>query len=151
VAGEEFELQHPPCARARADDIEEVREMLAAGESDVAVDELRWLLSGCKAFVEGHQLLGEVALEQADYELARGHFGTAFELGRAALGPEFSGRLPADRPANRSFYLSGKGLAWAFKQQGQPHMASQIVEQMLRWDPADPLHLRDVLTATEYP
>jgi len=125
--------------------------MLAAGETEIAVDELRWLLSGCTAFLEGHQLLGEIALAEADFTLARGHFGTAFELGRSALGQGFSGRLPAERAANRPFFESGKGLAWSLKQAGESRMAEEVVAQLLAIDPADPLRLGDLLKAKEYP
>jgi len=151
VAGEEFELVHPATVLARKEDLEEVRAMIEAGETEVAVDELRWLSSGCSAFVEGHQLLGELALLEGDYELAQSHLGTAFELGLAALGRSFSGRLPGQRPANRPLFLAGKGLAWAMKQQGHGLAAAQVVDQLLRWDPSDPLHVRGLLTAKEYP
>ena len=74
----EYELVHPRCAVERADDLEEVRKMIDAGEVDVAVDELRWLLSGCSDFVDAHRLLGELALSENDLPLARAHFGYAY-------------------------------------------------------------------------
>ena len=79
-------LVHPRCARDRADDLEEVREMIEAGELDVAIDELRWLVGGCSEFIEAHGLLGELALAtDEDVALARGHFGVAVQLGLKAL------------------------------------------------------------------
>src|SRR5262245_10893637 len=77
---------HPRCARDRAEDLEEVQAMVEAGEVDVAVDELRWLLSGCSEFMEAHALLGELALAGGnDVPLARGHFGFAVQLGLKTL------------------------------------------------------------------
>ena len=58
--GDGWVLVHPRCARDRADDLEEVREMVEAGELDVAIDELRWLVGGCSEFIEAHALLGRV-------------------------------------------------------------------------------------------
>ena len=42
-----WELVHPRCALERAEDIEEVDQMVENGEMEIAVDELRWLLGGC--------------------------------------------------------------------------------------------------------
>ncbi len=36
--------------------------MIEAGEMDVALDELRWLLSGCGEFIAAHVLLGKVGV-----------------------------------------------------------------------------------------
>ena len=61
--------------RECADDLEEVRAMIAAGETDVAADELRWLLEVCRDMIEAHFLLGKLAAEaQQDVPLARGPF-----------------------------------------------------------------------------
>lgn len=134
-----FELVHPPCARRRADDLEEVRAMLAAGEVEVAMDELRWLLEGCRPLLEAHQLLGQVAFDGRDFELARSHFGAAYELGLAALGKTFRGRVPYARPANQPFLAAAKGLALTLIELGQPDQAAQVAAQLLAFDPTDPL------------
>ena len=31
-----------------------MREIVAAGELDIAIDELRWLVGGCSEFIEAH-------------------------------------------------------------------------------------------------
>ena len=107
-----FELVYPPCVHRREADMEEARAMLDAGEIDVAVDELRWLLEGCKGLLEAHRLLGEVALADGDLPLARAHFGYGYELGVKALpAAGLQGTLPYSRPANRPFLEAGKGRA----------------------------------------
>src|SRR5262245_42144351 len=80
--GPAWELVHPRCALARADDMDDVRQMVEHGETEIAVDELRWLLNGCSDFIDAHRLLGELALGAEDFPLARGHFGYAFRLGQ---------------------------------------------------------------------
>ncbi len=133
-----WQLVHPRCALERAEDIEEINTMLDAGESEIAQDELRWLLGGCNDFIEAHRLLGELALADRDIELARGHFGIAFHLGAAAAN-RASGPLPYRHEANRSFLESGKGLIWSLKQLNKTVMMRDVIKKMLRFDPDDPL------------
>jgi DNA-binding transcriptional LysR family regulator len=59
--------------------------MIEAGETEVARDELVWLLSECPDFLDAHLHLGLIALEEEDPKLARGHFGRAYELCIRAL------------------------------------------------------------------
>ncbi len=143
---EAWELVHPRCARDREEDLEEVRKMIDAGEIEVAMDECRWLLSGCVDCLEAHRILGEIALGENDLPLARGHFGYAFRLGEKALE---QARHPAPLPhrlkANQSFLESAKGLAWCLKELDKREMAAEVVEVMLRCDPADPLGVRKLL------
>ena len=138
-----FELVFPRCVQQRADDLEEIHAMLKAGEIDVAVDELRWLLNGCQPLLEAHKLLGEIAMADNDLELARAHFGMAWSLGTAALPKGRRTRLPYRRPANRALLEAGKGLAWCLKQSDDPQMAAEIVVQLRDLDPSDPLKLAD--------
>lgn len=144
VPGEDvFEFVPPPCADERAEDMEQVHAMLNAGETDAAVDELRWLLEGCNEMLEAHRLLGEIALSESDLPLARGHFGFAYELGLKAFpktGP--AGLLPYARPTNRAFFEAGKGLATCLDQLGEAELAREVVDQLLSLDPSDPLKLR---------
>ena len=120
--------------------------MVDAGELDVAVDECRWLLSGCSDCLEAHRILGEIALSENDLPLARGHFGYAYRLGAKALEQARSkGPLPYRLEANRSFLESAKGLAWCLQQLGKHEMASEVVEVMLGCDATDPLGVRKLL------
>src|SRR5687768_14077660 len=109
VAGQQaWELVHPPCVDERADDLAEVQAMLAAGEIDIARDELIWLLEGCRDFVTAHKLLGELAAAEGDVKLARAHFGYAWQIGVAALpAGGLDGPLPYARPANQAFLEAG--------------------------------------------
>ena len=144
--GRGWVLVHPRGARERAEDLEEVREMLEAGEVDVAVDELRWLVGGCSEFIEAHGLLGEVALAEGDFALARGHFGFAVQLGFKALErAKASGPLPYGQPANRAFLEAGRGLATSLAKLGMMDKAVELVEQLVKLDPSDPLKLRAAL------
>jgi hypothetical protein len=120
--------------------------MIEAGELDLAVDELRWLLSDCPEFIAAHALLGELALEKGDVALARGHFGAGYQLGLQALR---RANLPTpllySHPANRPFFAAGRGLAWCLAKLGKQPMAREIVDTLLQLDPSDPLRLRAML------
>jgi tetratricopeptide (TPR) repeat protein len=141
-----FELVHPRCAEARAEDLQEVRAMLDAGEVDVAVDELRWLLEGCREFLEAHRLLGQIALSGGDLQLARAHFRRAYDLTLKALPEEgLGGTLPNARDANRAFFEAGKGLVECFVQLGETELADEVAQQLLALDPSDPLGIRELL------
>lgn len=146
IAGTDcFELVHPRCARQRAEDIEEVQKMLAAGEFEIATDELRWLLDGCSEFIAAHKLLGELAMLEEDVKLARGHFGYAYRIGRKALpAAGLRGTLPYELPANRDFYEAGKGLCWCLRELGKTEMAQEVVTDLLQLDPSDPLQLGEL-------
>ncbi len=115
--------------------------MIDAGEMDVARDELRWLLSGCSDCIDAHQLLGELALDQHnDLELARGHFGYAYQLGlRAWRRAGEPTPVPYSQPANRAFHESGRALAWCLEKLRNPAMADEVVATLTRLDPSDPL------------
>jgi hypothetical protein len=140
AGGEAWELVHPRCARDRALDLEEVRKMLDAGELDVAMDECRWLLQGCSDCLDAHRILGEIALELNDLPLARGHFGYAYYMGLKAINAAGNpAPLPYALAANQGFFESGKGLIWCLKQLHKPEMASEVIEQLVRCDPSDPL------------
>ena len=141
-----WELVHPRCARDREEDLDEVRKMLDAGEAEVAMDECRWLLSGCSDCIEAHRILGEIALGLSDLPLARGHFGYAFRLGEKALEQARNpAPLPHWIPANQSFLESAKGLAWCLKQLDKREMAAEVVAVVLRCDPSDPLGVKKLL------
>jgi tetratricopeptide (TPR) repeat protein len=142
-----FELVHPPCVAERAEDMEEVQAMLQAGEIDVAVDELRWLLDGCPALLEAHQLLGEIALAEGDLALARGHFGCAYQQALEAIPKSgLPGPLPYACHANRAFFQAGKGLAWCLHRLGESRLAAEVVDQLLALDPGDPLGVTHLLS-----
>lgn len=146
--GRGWVLVHPRGALERAEDLEEVREMLEAGETDVAVDELRWLVGGCSEFIEAHGLLGEVALAEGDFALARGHFGFAVQLGFKALErAKAGGPLPYGQPANRAFLEAGAGLATSLAKLGLMEKAVELVDRLVKLDPSDPLKLRAGLDA----
>ena len=121
--------------------------MIAAGELEIAVDELRWLLSGCSDFLEAHVLCGEIAIEKDnDLPLARGHFGIAYQLGLQALRREgMPGLLPYQHPANRSFHEAGRGLAWCLEKLGHSALADEVVRNLVELDPTDPLEIRAML------
>ncbi len=119
--------------------------MLAHGETEIAMDELRWLLGGCPDFIEAHALLGELALGENDLTLARGHFGHAFRVGEKALLQQGNpSPLPYARPTNQAFYTAGKGLVWCLLKLGKTDLAKDVIDQMLASDPSDPLRVADL-------
>jgi hypothetical protein len=142
-----LEFVRPRCAIERDDDVREAQAMVAEGEIEVARDELRWLLQGCSDNLAIHVLLGEIALAEADYPLARGHFGYAYQIGQKALRRAgASGQLPAELPANRTFFTAGKGLVDSLVRLGKRELAEETVQSLLQCDPRDPLGLRASLT-----
>jgi hypothetical protein len=142
-----WELAHPRCARERDDDMAEIRAMLAAGELEIARDELIWLLDGCHAYIDAHRLLGELALADEDLPLARGHFGAAFTVGQRAIRRAGDPRpVPYALPGNQAFHESGKGLAWCLSKLGKTDLAAEVVAFLISCDPSDPLALRRVHT-----
>jgi hypothetical protein len=111
IGDNRFELVHPACVRETELDYEEGLEIWKAGDPEGARDALRYALAACRDNLWIHVALGRIALEEfRDPTLARGHFGYAVELGRRALPPQFAGRLPVDRPANRPFHDALEGL-----------------------------------------
>ncbi len=117
--------------------------MIEAGEPEIAVDELRWLLNGCGDFLEAHRLLGELALAADDLPLARAHFGYAHRLGMKALGDK--GPLPYRGAVNQAFHEAGKGLVWCLMKISKPEMAREVCDDLVRCDPSDPLGVRTLL------
>lgn len=120
--------------------------MVDLGETEIAVDELRWLLGGCSDFIAAHTRLGELAWAENDLALARGHFGQAYRAGEQAMRRAGSGGpLPFRLTANQDFHSAGKGLVACLVAVGKQEMAGQVVEQLLRLDPGDPLNVRGLL------
>ena len=105
MRGDAWEIVHPRCARRRREDIEEIADMLASGEIDIAKDELVWLLSECPDFLEAHVQLCAIAMESDDLRLARGHFGRAYELSLRALEA-------AGNPRPLPYALRGNESSW---------------------------------------
>ena len=147
LAGGDWVLVHPREARDRGEDLEEVNDMIEAGELEVAQDELRWLLSGCSDFMAAHVLSGVVAIELGnDVPLARGHFGFAYQLGQKALRrAKCSGPLPGGQPANLPFYEAARGLAYCLEKSGKPELADEILAATQGLDPSDPADIAAML------
>lgn len=130
--------------------MEEVRAMIEGGEAEVAVDELHWLVGGCSEFIEGHALLGELALEAGDPTLARGHFGFAVQLGVKAIErAKVAGPLPYAQPANQSFHEAGRGLVETLLALKMTPKAIDLVRKLVQLDPSDPLELRALVDAAQ--
>ena len=90
--------------------------MIDAGETDIALDEFRWLLSGCSEFIAAHVLLGDLARDANDMPLARGHYGAGYQLGLQTLRrAKMPKPLLYSQPANQSFFEAGRGLVWALE------------------------------------
>jgi len=137
---------HPREVRDRAEDLEEVALMIESGELDVALDELRWLLSDCRDSIAAHVLLGEIARQMGDLPLARGHYGAGYQLGLQTLRrAKMPKPLLYSQLANQPFFQAGQGLAWTLEKLSKPQMAEEIVAALTELDPSDPLRLRAML------
>jgi hypothetical protein len=124
--------------------LEDVQAMIEAGELEIAVDELRWLLGGCPEFIAAHGLLGELAVAMHDdLSLARGHFGAGYQLGLQTLRRAKMPRpLFYSQPANRPFFEAGRGLVWTLEKLEKREMSAEILETLLELDSSDPLRLK---------
>ncbi len=143
-SGNAWVFSHPAEVQECAEDLDEVQLMIEAGETDIAVDELRWLLEICSEMLAAHFLLGKLAVEVGnDIDLGRGHFGAGYQLGlqawRRAGKPTPVAVL---HPANRTFFDCGRGLAWCLHHLQKTPLALEVVQHMLEMDPSDPLGLR---------
>ena len=122
--------------------------MIAAGEAEIARDELVWLLSECPDFLEAHVHLGLLALEDDDPKLARGHFGRAWELCLKALDAAGSPRpVPYDLAGNRSFHEAAKGLVHCLVALRRLPLARGVCGRIGPLDPADPLGIQRLVPA----
>jgi hypothetical protein len=135
--GNRFAFQPPVCAVDRKEDLDEVHQMINGGELEIARDELLYLVGDCRAFLEAHNLLGELALEENDLAVARGHFGFAYEIGLDSLPKGFRGILPANIDYNRPFFLAGRGLARCLIARGQKPEGREVLVQLSRFDPRE--------------
>lgn len=151
-AGSGWEFVQPRCARRRREDIEEVEAMVEAGETEIARDELVWLLSECPDFLEAHVHLGLIALEEDDPKLARGHFGRAYELCLKTL--EAAGNpqpLPYALAGNKPFFEAAKGLVHCLLETGRQSMARDVCRRIAAFDPSDPLGIQRLVAAAGKP
>lgn len=122
-----FELVHPRCVQETELDYQEGVELWKAGDPEEARDALRYALQACHDNLWVHVALGRIALEEfRDPVLARGHFGYAVDLARKAFRPDFRGRLPADRAANRPFYDALEGLIRCLRALGETSEAESL-------------------------
>jgi len=137
LGGNRYEFHAPECALDRELDLEEVREMRLASEGEIARDELLYLVADCRGFLEAYLQLAELALEDEDIGLAKGHFGFAYETGMEALPPHFKGQLPCKAGYNCHFYAAGRGLARCLIARKESDKAREVLEQLLRFDPAE--------------
>jgi hypothetical protein len=145
--GRSWIFVHPRCVRDRAEDLEDVQAMIEAGELEIAIDELRWLLSGCPEFIAAHLLLGELAVAlHNDLSLARGHFGAGYQLGLQTLRrAKMPKPLLYSQPANRPFFEAGRGLVWTLEKLSKQEMSAEILETLLVLDSSDPLRLKSLV------
>jgi hypothetical protein len=142
-AGSDWVLVHPRCARQRREDLEEVEQMIAGGEQEIARDELRWLLDECHDFLAAHKILGDLALAEGDYRLARGHYGYAYQLGIQAIDANGGAkRLSYAEPANQAFFQAGRGLLLCLTKLNKRGPARDVTNRLLQFDAGDPLGLR---------
>lgn len=147
LGGGEFQLIAPREVLEREDDLFDVRDAIAHGELELAQDELLYLVSDCREFLEAYNLLAEVALEKGDIPLARGYFGFAFETGSKSLPRDFRGLLPHPLGYNEHFFAAGRGLARCLIALKEVRTGQEVLELLAKYDPteADTLSLLDQL------
>jgi tetratricopeptide (TPR) repeat protein len=138
LGGNRFVFVAPECALDRDLDLAEAIEMRAGGEFEIARDELLYLVGDCRGFLEAYLQLAELALEDEDIALAKGHFGFAYEQGLEILPQNFRGQLPCQEGYNAHFFAAGRGLARCLIARREPVKAREVLEQLLKFDPTEP-------------
>jgi tetratricopeptide (TPR) repeat protein len=127
IGGEVFELIHPRCVEETELDYVEGLELWKAGDPEEARDALRYALEACHDNLWVHVALGDLAMQESrDPRLARGHYGYAVELVQRSLPPDFKGRLPLDRDANRPFHNALAGLIACLRATGDSGEADDL-------------------------
>jgi hypothetical protein len=127
INGDVFELIHPKCVEETELDYQEGIELWKAGDPEEARDALRFALEACHDNLWVHVALGDLAVREfRDHRLARGHYGYAVELVQRSLPPDFNGRLPRDRVANRPFHDALAGLIAALRATDAPAEADTL-------------------------
>lgn len=115
-------------------DYEEAMILLDEGDDEEAVEALRYALEACRDSLWLHVALGKIALTRRnDPELARGHYGYAFELIEAGLPRDFDGPLPRSHPPNMPCYEAMEGLAACYEALGQHRDARSLRDLADRW------------------
>ena len=129
-----FELVHPPCVEEVEPDYAEAMEILREGEPDEAKAALRHALEGCRDNLWVHVALGRLALEVGrDADLARGHFGYAYDLASRALPAGFSGPLPPELVPNRPLFDAVEGLIQCARFRGRDTEVRALESDSRRW------------------
>lgn len=135
VSDNEFELVHPKCVVEMELDYAEGIEIWKEGDPESARDALRFALGGCGDNLWVHVALGKIALESFnDPELAKGHFGYAFELAYRAIPKDFQGRLPRYNYKNEPIFDAVEGLARCYEAMDQPSEAVHLRRMANGWD-----------------
>ena len=137
MGGNRFYFQAPECALDRDLDLDEAIEIRAAAEFEIARDELLYLVADCRGFMEAYLQLAELALEDEDISLAKGHFGFAYESGLEALPLNFRGLLPCEEGYNPHFFAAGCGLARCLIARHEADKAKEVLVQLLKFDPTE--------------
>ena len=130
LGGDDFVLVHPKCIHEMELDYLEGIELRQAGDPEAARDALRYALQGCGDNAWVHVALGAIALEDfRDPNLARGHFGYAFELAENTLPRDFNGRFPPEHPDNQPLYEALDGLIACYQALDDPKSARRTSAQ----------------------
>lgn len=138
IGANDYAFFAPNAALERAEDIDEVHKMMAGDEGEIARDELLYLVSDCRPFLEAHNLLAELALEEGDIKLARGHFGFAYEVALELMPANFRGRLPAKKEYNPEFFRAARGVARCLIALGDREEGTNILKRLSEFDPKEP-------------
>lgn len=138
IGAQDYAFFAPNAALERVEDIDEVHNMIAGDEGEIARDELLYLVSDCRQFLEAHNLLAELAVEEGDLKVARGHFAFAYELGLELLPENFRGRLPATKEYNPEFFRAGRGAARCLIALGSRAEGLEILKRLAELDPQEP-------------
>ena len=65
---------------------------------------------------------------------------------RPSIRPATSAAVPYRVASNQAFLESGKALAWCLKRLKKLDLATEVVEQLLRFDPEDTLAVSGILS-----
>lgn len=129
MRGDAWEIVHPRCARRRREDIEEIADMLASGEIDIAKDELVWLLSECPDFLEAARATRCDCDGVRRSSISSRTFWTGVRTFAASFGSGWQSRTSSVRTARQRILLgSFERAALLFGSDGSPTHGSRCME-----------------------
>ena len=144
-------FEHGSGYDAIVDQLDETLDLWHCGEltRPKYIAALKAILERHPHFIDGHAHLGYALMEEGRPKLALQSCLRGFEVGRAAIPPEYAGVIEWDLLENRPFLRAAHGVVLCHMRLGQRSQAIDVMERMITWNPNDNQGIR-FLIGSEY-